>query len=156
MDSISLLPIGTVRSTRTKPTDDNWDAEQPCIELDAAQFTSEALAGLAEFSHVEVVFHMNQVELASLETSARHPRNNPNWPRVGIFAQRAKNRPNRIGVTICRILQVDGLKVHVEGLDAIDESPVLDIKPWVAEFGPRGPVKQPGWISELMSGYWRT
>ena len=62
------------------------------------------------------------------------------WPKVGIFAQRGKNRPNQIGVTICKIVSVEGLSVHVEGLDAIDGTPVLDLKPWVAEFGPRGPV----------------
>ena len=72
--------------------------------LDAAQFSAEALAGLAEFSHVEVLFFMNQVEQGSVEKIARHPRNNPDWPKVGIFAQRGKNRPNQIGLTICRIL----------------------------------------------------
>jgi len=156
MDSIAFIPVGAVRSTRTKPADDNWDAEQARVELDSAQFTSEALAGLAEFSHVEIIFFMNQVESGNVEKSARHPRNNPDWPKVGIFAQRGKNRPNQIGVTICRILKVEGLTVHVEGLDAIDGSPVLDIKPWVAEFGPRGPAKQPAWITDLMRGYWRS
>ena len=156
MDSITLVPVGKVRSSRTKPADDNWDMEQARVELDAERFTPEALAGLAEFSHVEIVFFMNQVEPATVEWSARHPRSNPNWPKVGIFAQRGKNRPNQIGVTVCRILRVESLGVYVEGLDAIDGSPVLDIKPWVNEFGPRGPVKQPAWIGELMRGYWRS
>ena len=84
----------------------------------------------------------------------RHPRNKKEWPKVGIFAQRGKNRPNTIGSTICRILKVEGLKVFVEGLDAIDGSPVFDIKPWVLEFAPRGQIFQPAWISELMLGYW--
>lgn len=90
-----------------------------------------------------------------MEDKARHPRNNTDWPKVGVFAQRGRNRPNRIGSTICRILKVDGLNLYVEGLDAIDGSPVLDIKPWVIEFGPRGLVFQPGWMSDLMQGYWR-
>ena len=155
MDPIALIPVGQVRSSRTKPADDNWDVERARVELDPGQFTPEALAGLAEFSHVEIVFFMNQVGAGTIERSARHPRNNPNWPKVGIFAQRGKNRPNQIGGTICKILRVEGLTVHVEGLDAIDGSPVLDIKPWVTEFGPRGPVKQPTWMTELMGGYWR-
>jgi tRNA-Thr(GGU) m(6)t(6)A37 methyltransferase TsaA len=154
VDSIALRPVGVVRSTRTKPADDNWDAERVFVELDAAQFSAEALAGLAEFSHVEVLFFMNQVAQGTVEKTARHPRNNPNWPKVGIFAQRGKNRPNQIGLTICRILKVEGLGVYVEGLDAIDGSPVLDLKPWVAEFGPRGTVRQPRWMSELMQRYW--
>jgi tRNA (Thr-GGU) A37 N-methylase len=87
-------------------------------------------------------------------TGARHPRGNTAWPNVGILAQRAKNRPNRIGVTVCRLLSVDGLRLTVAALDAIDGTPVLDVKPYMAEFGPRGMVRQPAWSSELMSGYW--
>jgi tRNA-Thr(GGU) m(6)t(6)A37 methyltransferase TsaA len=151
---IPLTPIGQVRSTRSQPEDDNWDTEQAHIELDPARFTAEALAGLADFSHAEILFHMHQVSPEKIERTARHPRNNPNWPKAGIFAQRGKNRPNQIGTTICRILKVDGLQLHLEGLDAIDGTPVLDIKPWVSEFGPRGEVRQPSWITELMQGYW--
>lgn len=155
MDSIAMAPVGVVRSTRTKASDDNWDVERVRVELDPAQFSADALAGLADFSHVEIVFFMDRVDPRTVEKAARHPRNNVDWPKVGIFAQRGRNRPNQIGVTICKILSVEGLSVHVEGLDAIDGTPVLDLKPWVAEFGPRGAVRQPGWISELMRGYWR-
>jgi len=155
MNSIAMMPVGIVRSTRSKQEDDRWDAERARVELDPAQFSPEALAGLAEFSHVEIVFFMDRVDPGTVEKASRHPRNNTNWPKVGIFAQRGKNRPNQIGVTICKIARVEGLSVHVEGLDAIDGSPVLDLKPWVAEFGPRGALRQPAWISELMRGYWR-
>ena len=151
---IALTSIGTVRSTRTQPEDDNWDAEQAHIELDSATFTAEALTGLADFSHAEILFYMDQVNPEKIERTARHPRNNPNWPKVGIFAQRGKNRANQIGTTICRILKVEGTRLYLQGLDAIDGTPVIDIKPWVAEFGPRGEVRQPVWITELMRGYW--
>lgn len=156
MKNISLTPIGIVHSSRNKAEDDNWDVEQVYIELDASQFSPEALMGLDDFSHAEILFHMDQVDPGKIEKTARHPRNNPEWPKVGIFAQRGKNRPNQIGVTICKILKVDGLKLFLEGLDAIDGSPVLDIKPWVQEFAPRGSVFQPQWISELMQKYWRS
>ncbi len=155
MSAISISSIGSVRSSRKVVEDDNWDHEQAFIELDPAVFTADALAGLSDFSHVEILFFMNQVDPAKVEKTARHPRNNTAWPKVGIFAQRGKNRPNQIGLTICRILKVDGLKLYVEGLDAVDGTPVLDIKPWVKEFGPRGEIKQPEWISQLMQGYWR-
>ena len=69
-------------------------------------------------------------------------------------AQRGKNRPNQLGLTICKILKVEGKQLHLEGLDAVHATPVLDIKPWVAEFGPRGEVVQPTWMSELMEHYW--
>jgi tRNA (Thr-GGU) A37 N-methylase len=98
---------------------------------------------------------MNRVAGRKVERTARQPRNNTDWPKVGIFAQRGKNRPNQIGTTICRIKKIDGLKLYVRGLDAVDGPPVLDIKPWVGEFGPRGEVHQPQWISELMKSYWQ-
>ena len=65
---------------------------------------------------------------------SRHPRGNRDWPEVGIFAQRAKDRPNRLGVTVCRILEVMDSTVRVAGLDAIDGTPVVDIKPWMVGF----------------------
>lgn len=155
MKSIVLTPIGVVHSSRKTVTDDHWDKEQACIELDSEQFSPEALKGLAEFSHVEILFYMNQVDPAKIEKLARHPRNNSDWPRVGIFAQRGKNRPNQIGTTICKVIRVDGLQLFVHGLDAVDATPVLDIKPWVKEFAASGVVvNQPAWISELMRNYW--
>lgn len=155
MNYINLNPIGTVHSSRELTDDDNWDAEPAYIQLSPAGFTPEALEGLCEFSHAEIVFYMHQVNPDKIESGARHPRNNTSWPRVGIFAQRGKNRPNQLGTTICRIIKVESTRLYLEGLDAVDGTPVLDIKPWVQEFGPRGEVKQPSWISELMKNYWR-
>ena len=151
---VTMTPIGVVRSTRTGIADDDWDRETVAVHLDAARFTEEAFDGIADFSHVEVIFHMDRVDPSKIETASRHPRNNPDWPKVGIFAQRGKNRPNQIGTTVCRVLRVDGRALHLEGLDAIDGTPVLDIKPWVVEFAPRGEVHQPAWMTTLMGGYW--
>ena len=152
--SFTLTPIGHVRGGRADAIDDDWGASRATIALDPDQFTSEALIGLADFSHAEVIFLFDKVPDEEIETGARHPRNRADWPLVGIFAQRGKNRPNRIGLTTCRIVAVDGLSVEVEGLDAIDGTPVLDIKPVMVEFLPRGDVRQPGWSHELMQGYW--
>jgi tRNA-Thr(GGU) m(6)t(6)A37 methyltransferase TsaA len=154
MPEILMTPIGKIRSTRSAPDDDHWDAETASIELDPVQFSSEALAGLDAFSHVEVLYVFDRVDPQAVEKGARHPRNNVAWPKVGIFAQRGKSRPNRIGTTICRLDRVEGLRLHVLGLDAIDGTPVLDLKPWVQEFGPRGEVRQPAWTGELMAHYW--
>jgi tRNA-Thr(GGU) m(6)t(6)A37 methyltransferase TsaA len=152
--TITLTPVGVVRSSRAAAIDDEWDAVYSRIELDPARFGPEALAGLDSFSHVEVVFFMDRVDPTKIETAARHPRNRCDWPAVGIFAQRGKNRPNQLGVTICRIDAVEGLTLRVTGLDAVDGTPVLDLKPWVAEFGPRGVQRQPAWMTELMRRYW--
>jgi tRNA (Thr-GGU) A37 N-methylase len=124
------------------------------IELDSDVLQPEATAQLDEFSHIEVVFVFDRVDEADVCTGARHPRGRRDWPLVGILAQRAKDRPNRIGTTVCRLESVDGLEVHVSGLDAIDGTPVLDIKPYLSGFGPRGEVREPAWATELMAGYW--
>ncbi len=152
--SIIVEPIGRVRSPRTAPLDDDWDTVMATISLDPDRFTPEALMGLDEFSHVEVIYLFDRVDPESIESSSRHPRGNPAWPRVGVFAQRAKSRPNRIGVSVCELLGVDQVTVSVRALDAIDGSPVLDLKPYLKEFAPRGDVRQPQWSHELMAGYW--
>jgi tRNA-Thr(GGU) m(6)t(6)A37 methyltransferase TsaA len=151
--TFELTEIATVRSTRHEPRDDGWDAETSWLEL-APSFPEDAMAGLDAFSHAEVVFVFHGVKPDKIETAARHPRGNAAWPKVGIFAQRGKNRPNRLGATICRIERLDGRRLYVKGLDAIDGTPVVDLKPWMREFGPRGPVSQPEWATELMRTYW--
>ena len=150
----TVRAIGTVACPRTEAIDDDWGPIESTITLDAAWFTDDVVAGLADFSHLDVVYLFDQVDEAKVNLGARHPRGNADWPLVGIFAQRAKARPNRLGVTTCELLSVDGLVLTVRGLDAIDGTPVLDIKPHVVEFQARGEVRQPTWITELMAGYW--
>jgi tRNA (Thr-GGU) A37 N-methylase len=150
----TLTPIGQVCGGRAEAIDDDWGASRAVIRLDPERFTDEALLGLDAFSHAEVIFLFDQVGDDQITTGARRPRGNPDWPRVGIFAQRGKNRPNRLGVSVCRIVAVDGLELAVEGLDAIDGTPVLDIKPVMAGFQPRGDVREPDWARAIMAGYW--
>ena len=151
----TVTPIGEVRSPRKQATDDYWGKVEAEIVLDPARFGPQALYGLADFSHVEVLFPMHLVDPAKVETGARHPRERKDWPLVGIFAQRGRARPNRLGLSRAEIVRVEGLSLVVRGLDAIDGTPVLDIKPWMAEFAPRGLIRQPGWVSELMADYYR-
>ena len=115
---------------------------------------ADATDGLAEFSHVEVIFLFDRVAEEAVCTGSRHPRGRTDWPRVGILAQRAKDRPNRLGTTVCRVLEVGPCFVDVAALDAIDGTPVLDVKPFMTGFGPRGQVREPAWATELMEGYW--
>ena len=151
---ITLNAIGRVVGGRQEAIDDEWDKVESVIALDPAQFGADATAGLGEFSHIEVVFHFDRVGDDEINTGARHPRGRKDWPLVGIFAQRGKGRPNRIGVTVCRLLAVDGLTLRVRGLDAIDGTPVLDVKPVMKGFLPRGEVREPQWARALMEGYW--
>ena len=152
--SFAVEAIGTVSSPRTEPIDDDWGTIDATIALDAERFEPSAVAGLEDFSHVEVVYVFDRVDPNTVNTAARRPRGNPDWPEVGAFAQRNKARPNRIGVSRCELLGVDGLTLRVRGLDAIDGTPVLDVKPHMQEFDARGDVRQPAWSRELMRGYW--
>jgi tRNA (adenine37-N6)-methyltransferase len=150
----SVVALGWVRTGRVEAVDDDWGNVVATIELDPAHVDQTATAGLEAYSHIEVIYLFHLVTTARQQTGARHPRNNPDWPEVGILAQRAKGRPNRLGLTACELVAVDGLTLMVRGLDAIVGTPVLDIKPYMAEFAPRGPITQPDWSHELMTNYW--
>jgi tRNA (Thr-GGU) A37 N-methylase len=153
-DAITLTPIGTVVGGRVEPIDDDWDTVEARIVLDPEQLDADATAGLDDFSHLDVVFAFHAVPDEEIQRGARHPRGRTDWPKVGILAQRGKGRPNRIGVSTCALVRVDGLTLHVRGLDAIDGTPVLDVKAHFAEMGPREAVRQPAWSREIMRGYW--
>ena len=155
MDAFEVRAIGHVRGGRAAVEDDAWGGGVSRIELDPGVVEPTATRGLGDFSHVEVVYLFDRVDPASVCTGARHPRGRQDWPEVGILAQRAKDRPNRLGVTVCQLRGVfDDGSVEVAGLDAIDGTPVLDLKPYLTGFVPRGAVRQPAWAEELMAGYW--
>ncbi len=154
MNAYEVRAIGHVKSPRVGRKDDDWGKVESTIRLDPDRFGPDALTGVDEFSHVEIIFLFDQFDEAEVTVASRHPRGNEAWPNVGIFAQRASSRPNRLGLTTCEVVGVSGLELTVRGLDAIDGTPVLDIKPHIVEFQPRGRVVQPEWITELMAGYW--
>ena len=150
---VTLEPVGYVSCSRSVARDDGWDTETSSIQLLPA-YGPESLQGLADFSHVEVLYHFHKADPSGVVTAARFPRDNPAWPLTGIFAQRGRNRPNLLGSTVCQVVRVEGTTVHLLGLDAIDGTPVLDLKPVMQEFLPRTPVRQPAWSRELMQDYW--
>lgn len=154
MTAFSVQSIGVVRAARSAAVDDDWDAVESRIELDPAVLGEDAALGLGSFSHIEVVYLFHLVDPDGVCTGARHPRGRSDWPLTGILAQRAKDRPNRIGVTVCRVLGVEGMTIRVQGLDAIDDTPVLDVKPYLSGFAARGAVVEPAWAVDLMAGYW--
>jgi tRNA (adenine37-N6)-methyltransferase len=151
---IVMHPIGWVRGGRVEATKDGWGDNRSRIELDPSRFTGDALLGLDAVSHVEVLwyFHVDADEPA--EYGARHPRGRLDWPRAGIFAQRGRMRPNRLAVSCCSVAAVEGTVLHLIGLDAVDGTPVLDIKPMWSGCLPRGALREPAWARELMSRYW--
>jgi tRNA-Thr(GGU) m(6)t(6)A37 methyltransferase TsaA len=150
----TMTPIGFVRGGRKEATKDHWGDNRSRIELNAGEFGPEALAGVDQLSHIEVIFYFHLHADEPTERGARHPRERADWPKVGIFAQRGRMRPNRIGLTTCRVISVKGLSIEVEGLDAVDGTPVLDIKPVWSGNAPRGDFREPEWSREIMANYW--
>lgn len=153
-DGYTVEPIGHVSCSRSEAEDDDWDNETSEIILDLTRIDEDATAGLKDFSHIEVIYLFDKVRDEKIVSGARHPRGNKDWPSVGILAQRGKNRPNRLGATICELQQVEGKRLVLKGLDAIDGTPVLDVKPVMSGFLPRSEITEPQWAIEIMSGYW--
>jgi len=151
----TVQAVAVVRSSREEVVDDDWDTVTTTLQL-LPPFDERSVAGLGEFSHLEVIYLFDRVDPAAVHVHARRPRGNPAWPEVGILAQRAKDRTNRLGLSTCELVRVEGTVLHVRGLDAVDGTPVLDVKPHMEEFAPRTPVRQPSWSRELMRGYFRS
>ena len=152
---IEIRPIGFVHSDRKDAVDDNWGSVHSYIEL-ADDIPTESIDGLLDFSHVEIIYHFHKVQPESIIVKSEHPRENPEYPKVGIFAQRKKARPNRLGLTVAHLDSIDGRKIYLSRFDGIDGTPVIDIKPLYIEYLPADPaaIKQPPWVTELMKQYW--
>jgi tRNA-Thr(GGU) m(6)t(6)A37 methyltransferase TsaA len=139
MNEISIRPIGVVRNGISFGAEvPKWASVESLIEIDPALI--EGLFGLKSFSHIYVLFWMSrgQVHLRV------HPRRDPGLPEVGVFASRSPTRPNPIGLTLVRLLEVKDNFLTVLGLDAYEGSPVLDIKPFLMKELPPG-VRFPDW-----------
>ncbi|MEU5160104.1 SAM-dependent methyltransferase [Streptomyces sp. NPDC020875] len=150
--TLKITPIGTVVGGRSEPTDDRWTGAA-IIRLDPG-FPVEVVQGLAEFSHLVVVWHFHLASPDDVALHARSPRNDPRWPATGTFVHRNHRRPNQLAQSFPRLLEVDGLDLHVTDLDAVDGSPVYDLAPYFREMGPRGAVRQPAWPGEMLADYW--
>jgi len=147
-----MRTIAFVRNERREMIDDNWDDFLSTIEL-ADDVPSASLVGLEEFSHVEIVSFAGLAQNVPPGPWHRRPRGNNEWPDVGIFAQRNKDRPNRLMLSIVPLEKVDKRSIVVRGLDAINDTQVFDIKPVYAWSGPRGELRVAKWSDELGENY---
>ncbi|HSZ25255.1 MAG TPA: TrmO family methyltransferase [Cytophagaceae bacterium] len=150
---IVLKPVATVKNSRIEPVDDYWEAVISDIEL-CDHIPTEALENISDFSHLAIIYYFDQVASKDVVFSGR-PRGNPNYPFVGIFGQRKKDRPNTIGLCTVQLLEHNGRTIRVKYLDAINGTPILDLKPVFKEFQPKGEIKQPKWVADLMKNYWK-
>ncbi len=140
-----LHPIAIARSERIEIKDDWWGDVLTSISL----ADTHTLKG---YSHANVIFQMHQVNLEKAVTGARHPRNNPTLPSLGIFAQRGKNRLNRLGLSCAEIYQIDHNRIIFRGLDVIDKTPILTIHPYTIENSCKK-IREPQWLKEMMIDY---
>ncbi len=150
---ITLYPIGKIINERTDIEDDNWGNIVSKIVLND-EVSEDSLKGLSDFSHLEIIYYFDKVDDSKIISGARHPRNLKHLPETGIFAQRAKNRPNKLGLTTVKLLKAENRTLHVTGLDAINGTSVLDIKPVFRQFLPDGEIRQPEWVNDIMKNYW--
>ena len=149
---IEIVALGTVEGGRTENVDDAWGAVEAEIVL-ADHVPDGALEGLEGFSPLEVITLLDRAVDPGSSESRRHPRGIASLPSVGVLAQRHKDRLGRIGLSRCEVVSVGERRVRVRGLDVIDATPVLDLKPWFSAFGPRGEVVEPDWVSVVTGAY---
>jgi tRNA-Thr(GGU) m(6)t(6)A37 methyltransferase TsaA len=148
---MNVEPIGVVESPVREAVDSGWGSVVSRIAV--AKDMAPGLRGLEEFSHAIVVFFMHESDFDRRGDLVRRPQGRVDMPEVGIFAQRAKHRPNPIGITAVELIAVEGNVLSVRGLDAIDGTPVLDIKPYVPEYDRVVRPATPEWMARLMTGY---
>lgn len=147
-----ISPIAYAKNIRTSPIDDNWSELTTEIKL-VQKIPTESLSGIENFSHLEIIYLFHAIKSDTFEWKS-HPRGNTAYPLTGIFAQRKKERPNRIGLCVVELLKVEERILTVKYFDGINESPIIDIKPVFKEFQPQTEIKQPVWVSDLMKNYW--
>ena len=149
---MKFKPIGLVRSSVTEAIDHCWGEIESDIHLNDS--FAGGLIKLDQFSHVIIIFYMHKTPMFNLKTDLiRRPQGRLDMPKIGIFAQRAKHRPNPIGITVVPVISITKNILKVKGLDAIDGTPVLDIKPYFPIFDRINTAKTPKWVDELMSDY---
>ncbi|MEE8167296.1 MAG: tRNA (N6-threonylcarbamoyladenosine(37)-N6)-methyltransferase TrmO [Candidatus Hydrothermarchaeales archaeon] len=144
MKEITLKPIGFVKNTIKEARFGNFADEVSEIIVNE-EFT-EALMGIDDYSHVIIVYWMDKVKGYVI---THRPQGNPNVPIVGIFACRCPTRPNPIAITNVRLVGHEGNKIKVKGLDILDGTPIIDIKPYWPQYDNVVDKKIPDWVNKL-------
>ncbi len=149
---MQLEPIGTVKSpVKDASTASGWG--QVTAEIVINPELADGLKGIEDWSHVIVIFVMHEVDFNPEQHLVHRPAGREDMPEVGVFAQRSRSRPNRIGITAVRVTGVEGNVLKVKGLDAIDGTPVLDIKPYAPVYDGAQDPEVPIWFFRLMQDY---
>jgi len=147
MEEAVFRPIGTVRNGIKEPRRGGW--EDVASEIVVNEELEDALDGLEEFSHLVVVFWLHKVPRMHQPVTRIHPQGRADLPLVGLFATRSPYRPNPVGVSAPRLLERSGNVLSVVGLDAIDGTPILDIKPYLPHLDAPDDYRGPEWVTRF-------
>jgi tRNA (adenine37-N6)-methyltransferase len=143
---INLTPIGFVKNAATEPKGEDW--QTIISEIIVNEDLKETLSGIDEFPHIIVIYWMHKTPASQRSIMKVHPKRNPNLPLVGVFATRSPARPNPIGIATVKLLECRDNILKVIGLDAIDGTPVLDIKPHIPGADSPTAARIPGWLTK--------
>jgi tRNA-Thr(GGU) m(6)t(6)A37 methyltransferase TsaA len=144
MDQIQFTAIGHVHNDIKERMKHGWGKVESRIRLDPE--LTDSLDGIEDFSHIIVLFWMHRV--SGVAPKKVHPQGRQDMPLTGLLATRAPHRPNSIGASVVRLLERSDNELKVRGLDAMDGTPILDIKPYLPKDEVPGAVC-PEWVSRL-------
>ena len=144
MEDITLKPIGFVKNNVKEPRRGNFDNEVSEIIVNE-EFT-DALNNIEDYSHVIIVYWMDKVKKYVI---THKPQGNPEVPTVGIFSCRCPPRPNPIAITTVKLIGHERNKIKVKGLDILDGTPVIDIKPYWSKYDKVEDAVIPDWVDKL-------
>ena len=148
---MNIEPIGFVKNDVLNPYDMEWG--EVISEITVNENYASGLIGLEDFTHAIIIFFMHKASFSMENHLERHPKRRLDLPKIGIFAQRARHRPNPIGITSVQIISVKNNILTVKGLDAIDGTPIVDIKPYFPCFDKIYNAETPSWVEEIMKDY---
>ncbi len=151
MNTITLKIIGHVESSVKEQTDEQWGQVESRVVLHPDYHAG--LRGIEQFSHALIVTYLHEARFEPARHLVRRPRGLDSMPEVGIFAQRAKDRPNPLGITAVSIVGVEPGVLVVRGLDAIEGTPVIDVKPYYPAYDRVMSASVPEWVDRLMKDY---
>jgi len=134
-DEYTIYPVGFVR----KENGNTW--------IDIAKKYTDALLGLEGFSHINVFYWFHKNDNPENRNILRvHPRRDPDNPLTGVFATHSSMRPNLIAFSLCKILSIRGNRIDIDDIDALDGSPVIDIKCYIPSTRSFSDLRLPDWV----------
>lgn len=142
---IKIKPLGKAKNNVLKPTLPGWKNIVTEIIIDKKY--AKGLDGLKDYSHVIIVYWMDKETECHLK---HHPQGRKDVPYIGIFACRCPQRPNRIAISTVKLLSIKGNKIKVKGLDILNGTPIIDIKPYTPQFDRVEKAQVPAWVRRLV------